>query len=212
MCGSEELIHDARQFDLEEIIMTNETPMYLVPGRLTDGQRDKIISIIVDCSDPETDLSGSELQAFRDMTDRVVAAVLSGYGPIQPCADVETVGYVPDKANLFADKRLGITNIYRSAGEPWLIPLVRRTDMAAQVARVAAEKDAEIARISDALKKMTAIAVGRASEQTVEAMILEHTERLRSVIANAAVDLVEGVDTTSVCRNLRAALNEGAAG
>ncbi|WEQ51172.1 hypothetical protein LV478_11590 [Komagataeibacter oboediens] len=172
MCSSEELIHDARQITLEEMIMTNETPMYLVPGRLTNEQHDIFHDAI--------------REAGHD------AAIATIGTPIQPCADVETVGYEDESDDTG--------------------PLVRRTDMEAQVARVAAEKDAEIARVSDALKKMTAIATSRASEETVETMVRERTENLRGAIANAAVDLVEGVDSTSVCRNLRAALNEGAAG
>ncbi|GBR28831.1 hypothetical protein AA11826_0360 [Komagataeibacter oboediens DSM 11826] len=208
MCGSDELIHDARQITLEEMIMTNETPMYLVPGRLTDEQRDKIVSIIVDCSDPKTDLIGSELQAFRDMADRVVAAILSGYGPIQPCADVETVGFVPDKSNLFVDKRLPMTNIYRSAGDPWPVPLVRRTDMEAQVARVAAEKDAEIDDIKALLRPVL-------TKLDYAAHELEQTEDAQSVHQLAHICLSLLSDEESIRQSALAeltALNEGAAG
>ncbi|WP_258367772.1 hypothetical protein [Komagataeibacter oboediens] len=119
----------------------NETPMYLVPGRLTDEQETNMRS----------ELLGGPILDAADMFVRMMGIVGT---PIQPCADVETVGFVPDKSNLFVDKRLPMTNIYRSAGDPWPVPLVRRTDMEAQVARVAAKKDAEIERLRRALSRV----------------------------------------------------------
>ena len=133
MCGSEELIHDARQVDLEEMIMTNETPLYLVPGRLTDEQ-DTVI---------RRNMIGGPILDPADMFAFLVRTIGT---PIQPCADVETVAILK-----------GSTAGYSSVTGPlghMPIPeyqLVRRTDMEAQVARVAAEKDAEIARLKDML-------------------------------------------------------------
>ena len=61
----------------------------------------------------------------KETTNTKMQAVILAIGiPVQPCADVETVASVRD-----------------------CVPLVRRTDMEAQVARVVAEKDAEIDRL-----------------------------------------------------------------
>lgn len=76
MCGSEELIHDARQVDLEEMIMTNETPMYLVPGRLTDEQ-DTVI---------RRNMIGGPILDPADIFALLVRTIGT---PIQPCAGVE---------------------------------------------------------------------------------------------------------------------------
>ncbi|MBV1831322.1 hypothetical protein HNW77_11805 [Komagataeibacter sp. AV436] len=94
---------------------TQGAKYYAVPAQLTYAQREAFYHAL-DCVMPLE-------EAFA-----IVGT------PIQPYSNVETVGYVPDKANLFADKRLGVTNIYRSAGDPWSVPLVRRTDMEAQIA------------------------------------------------------------------------------
>ncbi|GBQ44992.1 hypothetical protein [Komagataeibacter europaeus] len=148
MCSSEELIHDARQVDLEEMIMTNETPMYLVPGRLTDEQRQSFVEAM-DCGETAED---------------AIAAIGT---PIQPCADVETVGYANGAL-------LGAGHAYRMISpvacsterttRHFDTPLVRRTDMEAQIARVAAEKDVEIARLRAALAETKRKAVGYMDE------------------------------------------------
>lgn len=179
MCGSEELIHDARQVDLEEMIMTNETPMYLVPGRLTDKQK-------------------LALQKHVDAYDFDKALEAIGT-PIQPCADVETVGWqVIRTGDGFP------LEVFRSSEmAEWVgkaikkpvdaVPLVRRTDMEAQVARVAAEKDAEIARLREALLcARDAIMSGRNNHSIV-----------CTIWAADGETLVDRIDD---------ALNEGAAG
>nr|WP_217421131.1 hypothetical protein [Novacetimonas pomaceti]MBV1833045.1 hypothetical protein [Novacetimonas pomaceti] len=107
--------------------------------------------------------------------------LISEHGtPIPPCADVETVqntfeqGWAPHSA-------------VRA------IPLVRRTDMEAQVARVAAEKNAVIARLRAAL---TAIALREIGDSPAPTQA--HIEQLEW-------------DIEWCQRKARAALNEGEA-
>ncbi|WP_182356524.1 hypothetical protein [Komagataeibacter europaeus] len=136
MCSSEGLIHDARQITLEEMIMTNETPMYLVKLPITEKQ--------------EADLLLHDIAP-----DDVLEAITNIGTPIQPCADVETVGWV--NPTLLIEILGGVLSEMALSGCETpirTIPLVRRTDMEAQVARVAAEKDAEIARLRKELQRI----------------------------------------------------------
>ncbi|GCE85120.1 hypothetical protein [Komagataeibacter diospyri] len=131
MCSSEnELIHDARQVHLEELIMKNEEQFVMVRLPLSDEQHDTFYRL-----------------TRRDSAE---AALIAISAPIPPCADVETVGW--GRETSFVDiKAPGCHAV--SIHKEWDggIPLVRRTDMEAQVAKVAAEKDAEIARLSAVL-------------------------------------------------------------
>ncbi|WP_395370726.1 hypothetical protein [Komagataeibacter diospyri] len=178
MCSSEELIHDARQVDLEEAIkMTNEQ-YYLIRLPLTDGQ--------------ETNIRREFLEGPILDPAHMFAHLMGIVGtPIQPCADVETVGFVPDKSNLFVDKRLPMTNIYRSAGDPWPAPLVRRTDMEAQVARVKASSHLNAEKILTCIMQDVQELPDRTSPDDQPDLLL------------VTVDELEGI--------IRAALNEGAA-
>ena len=112
----------------------NETPMYLVPGKVTPAMERRAADVVFD-------MYGREI-LWTDFHAYMTAIAT----PIQPCADVETVAILK-----------GSTAGYSSVTGPlghMPIPeyqLVRRTDMEAQVARVAAEKDAEIARLKDML-------------------------------------------------------------
>jgi len=139
---------------------------------------------------PMTDRQKDDLLLHDIAPDDVLEAVTNIGTPILPCEDVEP----------FYALIGGGSTAY-----------VRRTDMEAQVAKVAAEKDVEIARLSDALKGMIEIATSRASVQTVETAVSERTSVLRDAIVNAACDLADGVDASTVCRNLRAALHKGSA-
>ncbi|MCE2563344.1 hypothetical protein [Komagataeibacter sp. FNDCF1] len=172
------LIHDARQIDLEEAIKMNETPMHLVPGRLTDEQR-----MVAYGAPYQPDRNGSAIEA-------TIAAIGT---PIQPCADVETVGYGREAS--FSDLKNPACHGV-SIHKEWDggIPLVRRTDMEAQVARVKAEKDAEIARLKGALSEIASREIGDCPAPTQA-----HIEQLEWDIEWSQ-------------RKARAALNEGAAG
>ncbi|WP_232276077.1 hypothetical protein [Komagataeibacter oboediens] len=124
----------------------NETPMYLVPGRLTDEQRrDFFVNMSWDVDGPE----GAE-----DMIDAIGTL-------IHPIKDVENAGYRYDyKRDLghFGEERwftlCSVTLPPDSEMYKNITSLVRRTDMEAQVARVAAKKDAEIARLRRALSRV----------------------------------------------------------
>lgn len=160
MCSSDELIHDERQVDLEEAIKMNETPMYLVPGRLTDAQMEKFLA--------KWNIYAPDAHRFYSTFLNVANT------PIQPCADVETVGWVdPDiLAIVRKDKGLSGMTLANMKATSRTIPLVRRADMEAQVtisyekgwvagkrdacnqsARVEAEKDAEIERLKGLLNR-----------------------------------------------------------
>lgn len=73
--------------------------------------------------------------------------------PIQPCADVETVGW--GRETSFVDLKVPGCHAV-SIHKEWEggVPLVRRADMEAQVAKVVAEKDAEIARLRGILTEI----------------------------------------------------------
>ncbi|BCZ76014.1 hypothetical protein [Komagataeibacter phage phiKX1] len=114
--------------------MTNEQ-YYLVRLPLTDEQ-----CMLANEAPHKPGFQGTRLEAS-------ICAVAT---PIQPCADVETVGY--GRETSFAElKERGCHAVSIHKAWDGGIPLVRRTDMEAQVARVAAEKDAEIARLKDML-------------------------------------------------------------
>ncbi|GAN86392.1 hypothetical protein [Komagataeibacter intermedius] len=193
MCSSEnELIHDVRQVHLEELIMKNEEQFVMVPVRL----------------------SAEQSSLVGPMVAHDWGIIIQHAGtPIPPCADVETVGYVhgdyPKQGHRAVMCPPSMRDPISGRIEHFDTALVRRTDMEAQVAKVAAEKDAEIARLSDALNRMIGIAISRATVQTVEAVVSERTSMLRDAIVHAACDLADGVDVSTVCRNLRAALNKG---
>lgn len=174
MSDFNDLIHDARQVDLEEMIMTNETPMYLVPGRLTDEQ-DTVI---------RRNMIGGPILDPADMFALLVRTIGT---PIQPCADVETVGY--GRETSFTDlKKDGCHGV--SIHKEWNggVPLVRRTDMDTQVA----VRDAEIARLREALDRV---------------------ERIGCVVERkGATTGSHWIQFSIALANVRAALNEGAAG
>ncbi|MBY4639685.1 hypothetical protein K6L44_06670 [Gluconacetobacter entanii] len=112
--------------------MTNEQ-YYLVRLPLTDGQETSIRSEL---------LEGPILDGAH-MFAHLMGIVGTS---IQPCADVETIGYGREAS--FADlKNTGCHGV--SIHKEWDggIPLVRRTDMEAQVA----VRDAEIARLREML-------------------------------------------------------------
>lgn len=180
MSDFNDLIHDARQVDLEEMIMTNETPMYLVPGKVTPEMERRAADVVFD-------KYGREI-LWTDFHAYMMAIVT----PIQPCADVETVGWVdPDiLAIVRKDKGLRGMTLANKKATSRTIPLVRRTDMEAQVARVAAEKDAEIARLRKALRE-----------------IRDHQDGWSGCDEG---DMIEGY--CEMQEMARAALNEGAAG
>lgn len=132
MCSSEnELIHDVRQVHLEELIMKNEEQFVMVRLPLSDRQV-------------------SEFNKAENGEHTRTSFIRSVGTPIPPCADVETVGW--GRETSFVDiKAPGCHAV--SIHKEWEggIPLVRRTDMEAQAAKVAAEKDAEIGRLKEIL-------------------------------------------------------------
>lgn len=136
--------------------MTNEIPMYLVPGRLTNNQATEIRREMID---------GPILEP-ADMFVRLAGTIGT---PIQPCVDVETVGWqairTEDGFPLEVFRSSEMTEwVSKAIKKPVdAVPLVRRTDMEAQVARVAAEKDAEIDRLKSALSNIRAACL-RAAE------------------------------------------------
>ncbi|QHC34125.1 hypothetical protein [Komagataeibacter xylinus] len=146
MCSSEnELIPDVRQVDLEDMIMKNEEQFVMVRLPLTDEQR-----MVAYGAPYKPGRKGSAMEA----------SILAIGTPIPPCADVETVDlseYMPeyhDQGMGCGLEDRGITDRYEAMGYGWdqalervcseLPEMVHRTDMEAQVARVAAEKDAVI--------------------------------------------------------------------
>ncbi|GCE83025.1 hypothetical protein [Komagataeibacter diospyri] len=99
-----------------------EAPMYLVPGRLTYTQRDRFYHA-VNCAQP---------------LEKAIATIGT---VIQPCADIETVCYgAADDMPLEIhgrDPRLPVySDVCSKSGEEYILPLVRRTDMEVQVAKV----------------------------------------------------------------------------
>ncbi|BAK83941.1 hypothetical protein GLX_15290 [Komagataeibacter medellinensis NBRC 3288] len=115
--------------------MPDETPMYLVPGEVSDEQASEVATVI----------------ALNTSKKIGVHQALEAIGtPIQPCTDVETVG-------VYYEVNLG----YYGAPSVWkprvsatsskhlpcrdITPLVRRIDMAAQVT----VRDMEIARLKE---------------------------------------------------------------
>ncbi|MFW6681706.1 hypothetical protein [Komagataeibacter intermedius] len=130
MCSSEnELIHDVRQVHLEEMIMKNEEQFVMVPVRLSSEQASLVGPIVA-----------------HDWG----IIIQHASAPIPPCADVESIAWMA-KASKETPTSLRevVGNIPYNRGN--YDDLVFRTDMEAQVARVAAEKDAEIARLSAVL-------------------------------------------------------------
>ncbi|KAB8122428.1 hypothetical protein D3W54_14650 [Komagataeibacter medellinensis] len=180
MCSSEnELISDARQVDLEEMIMQNEEQLVIVRLPLSDIQA-RVIRMALSSS-MKSD------QAFIRMVREVGT-------PIPPCADVETVGYVnPDDIQKSAlSLGFAIIEIQEMPNHVYSEVLIRRTDMEAQVAKVAAEKDAEIARLRGALS------------QVADALAYEINEH--SIVDTVWVSPIETMDDF-----INAALNEGSA-
>ncbi|MEG3350386.1 hypothetical protein [Novacetimonas sp. GS1] len=152
--------------------MTMDVTHFVVPGELTYEQREAFYHAL-DCVTPLE-------QAFA-----IVGT------PVQPCADVETVGYAYGKY-LSADHSYKMIDpVSRVAPQTeghFDTPLVRRTDMEAQVA----VRDAEIARLRRALTKLLPKASNAACGRSLSG-------RECRLLAGACVDA-------------RAALNEGTAG
>ncbi|QOF94264.1 hypothetical protein IFJ82_09900 [Novacetimonas hansenii] len=120
MSSSEnELIHDARQVDLDEVIMQNEEQFVMVRLPLSAAQRETVVAEMMFAGTPVAD-------AFEK-------AILAIGTPIPPREDVKTVGW--GRETSFVDiKAPGCHAV--SIHKEWEggIPLVRRTDMEAQVA------------------------------------------------------------------------------
>ncbi|WP_232276060.1 hypothetical protein [Komagataeibacter oboediens] len=175
----------------------NETPMYLVPGRLTDEQAAKA---------KKAATRAIALGRENSIADFIIRTIGT---PIQPCADVETVElseHMPEYHYQGMGCGLedrGITERYDAMEYGWdqaikrvcseLPEMVRRTDMEAQVARVAAEKDAEIEHLRRALSR-----VG-------DALAYEINEH--SIVDTVWISPIETMDDF-----IDAALTEGAAG
>lgn len=202
MCSSEnELIHDVRQVHLEELIMNNEEQFVMVRFPLTDEQVDAF------CDSAET-----EMEVSDDNRKAVDAAIRTISTPIPPCEDVETVDlseYMPeyhDQGMGCGLEDRGITDRYEAMGYGWdqalervcseLPEMVRRTDMEAQVARVAAEKDAEIVRLRDALfgidvyagDTLSGPAVGPIHEKWLKVGVQEIRHRARAALNEGAAE------------------------
>lgn len=139
MCSSEnELIHDVRQVHLEELIMKNEEQFVMVPVRL----------------------SAEQSSLVGPMVAHDWGIIIQHAGtPIPPCADVETVGYVhgdyPKQGHRAVMCPPSMRDPISGRIEHFDTALVRRTDMEAQVARVAAEKDAVTGRLKEVLTLFT---------------------------------------------------------
>lgn len=111
---------------------SSTTGRVMLPASLSKEQISRVACAMSPAG--ESVWSDTEKALYMQLARRAVEAVISLGSPIPAYVDVKTVGYVPDKTDLFTDKRLGMTNIYRSAGDPWPVPLVRRTDMETQIA------------------------------------------------------------------------------
>ncbi len=138
--------------------MKNEEQFVVVRFPLSDEQVDKF------CDGAER-----EMVVSRDDRKVAEAGIRNVAAPIPPCADVETVGWARDYV-FAALKNPGCCAVSIHNEFEGGVPLVRRTDMEAQVAlayekgwaagkrdacnqqaRVAAEKDADIKRLKMAL-------------------------------------------------------------
>lgn len=174
---------------------SNDIPMYLVPGRLTDGQK-------------------LALQKHVDAYDFDKALEAIGI-PIQPCADVETVG-VHYEVNLgyygapsVWKPRVSVTSSKHLPCRD-ITPLVRRVDMAAQVTA----RDMKITQLAAALQKardaLISVTEGRTEQyqarngrwMSIQAEDGERCDIIHSDISTECEGALEVV---------RAALNEGAA-
>jgi len=176
MSSSDELIHDARQVDLDEVIMKNEEQFVMVRLPLSDIQT-RVIRMALSSS-MKSD------QAFIRMVREVGT-------PIPPCADVETfLRAIMSGKGIVTVLEPGIKHEPPAVFED--VPLVRRTDMEAQVARVVAEKDAEIVRLRGALS------------QVADALAYEINEH--SIVDTVWISPIETMDDY-----INAALNEGSA-
>ncbi|MCW4589721.1 hypothetical protein NO263_03905 [Gluconacetobacter entanii] len=120
--------------------MANEVKMYLVPDQATPEQEHRAETVVIDRYGHQ--ITWPEFHAY-------MTAIAT---PIQPCADVETITHEM-KTCIEVDEMTGMSY---PVDYP-INELVRRTDMEAQVARVAAEKDAEIARLRDGLTRIMAV-------------------------------------------------------
>lgn len=192
MCSSEELIHDARQVDLEDVIMTNETPMYLVPGKLTDAQA-RAFAHAHACH-------MGEAAALR-----AIAAIGT---PIQQCADVETVASAYEKG-WAAGKRDACNQQSRVVAEK-----------DAEIAQLNAEAQSEIERIKrEAFNRGYLIACCNIShlhnEEGIAADVLTEGDLTESDLSDLTEYDAKALSKIRSERNfdpIRAALNEGEAG
>lgn len=155
----------------------NESPVYCVRGRLTYTQRARFYHLV----------------SCAVSLEKAIAAI--GV-PIQPCADVETIGWLDpallDALRVNRDTLLGVT-LANIATPTRNIPLVRRTDMEAQVARVAAAKGAELE-------------TWRTRYECIRWRFLQDAKLEKRALTAAQFDaFVDGDDEA------RAALNEGVA-
>ncbi|GBQ52173.1 hypothetical protein ACM0P6_03020 [Komagataeibacter sucrofermentans] len=114
--------------------MKTETPMYLVPGKVTPEVEHRAANVVFD-------MYGREI--LWPVFHAYMTAIAS---PIQPCADVETVCVssptLYDNLEDFDLAQVFPVSLRSANGTD--IELVRRADMEAQVAKVTAEKDAQI--------------------------------------------------------------------
>ncbi|MGS0648845.1 hypothetical protein ACU81Q_14605 [Komagataeibacter melomenusus] len=119
-----------------------ETELYVVPGRLTDEEETNMRSKLL----------GGPILGPADMFARMVGIVGT---PIQPCADVETVGWVDPDILAIVRKNKGLSGmtLANMQATSRTVPLVRRTDMEAQVA----VRDMEIDRLRTLFEKMADI-------------------------------------------------------
>ena len=145
MCSSEnELIHDVRQVHLEELIMKNEEQFVMIRLPLTDEHVTAI----------RREHIGGPILDPADMFERQAKIVGT---PIPPCADVETVVFRITPHSMPEDPsylRAPPSPSDCSEHELYVDALIRRTDMEAQVAKVVAEKDAEIGRLRGILTEI----------------------------------------------------------
>lgn len=104
-----------------------ETTMYLVPGEVSDEQASEAATIIA--------LNTSKKIGVHQ-------AVCMIGTPIQPCEDVKIAAVIRAPSSVTPTVTRAIRRSLFPAGVD--VELVRRTDMEAQVAKVIAEKDAQI--------------------------------------------------------------------
>lgn len=116
-------------------------PMYLVPGKVTPEAEHRAANVVFD-------MYGREI--LWPVFHAYMTAIAS---PVQPCADVETVGYVHGDYLKQGHRAVMCPASMRDPISGRIAhfdtALVRRTDMEAQVAKIAAEMDAEIARLKE---------------------------------------------------------------